>query len=26
MCMLRKVQDPILCLLLPRNISAGRCG
>ncbi|EBG8753412.1 MULTISPECIES: RepA leader peptide Tap [Enterobacteriaceae] len=24
--MLRKVQDPILCLLLPCNISAGRCG
>ncbi|EPA9601822.1 RepA leader peptide Tap [Escherichia coli] len=26
MCMLRKLQDPILCLLLPCNISAGRCG
>ncbi|HHE5971899.1 TPA: RepA leader peptide Tap [Citrobacter braakii] len=25
MCMLRKLQDPILCLLLPCNISAGRC-
>ncbi|EBS1405065.1 RepA leader peptide Tap [Escherichia coli] len=24
--MLRKLQDPILCLLLPCNISAGRCG
>ncbi|EAQ0500365.1 RepA leader peptide Tap [Salmonella enterica subsp. enterica serovar Bonariensis] len=24
--MLRKVQDPILCLLLLCNISAGRCG
>ncbi|WP_071829104.1 RepA leader peptide Tap [Citrobacter sp. S-77] len=24
--MLRKLQDPILCLLLPSNISAGRCG
>ncbi|EBC0632605.1 RepA leader peptide Tap [Salmonella enterica] len=23
--MLRKVQDPILCLLLLCNISAGRC-
>ncbi|EAB0396656.1 TPA: RepA leader peptide Tap [Escherichia coli] len=23
--MLRKLQDPILCLLLPCNISAGRC-
>ncbi|HEC5301874.1 TPA: RepA leader peptide Tap [Enterobacter asburiae] len=23
--MLRKVQDLILCLLLPCNISAGRC-
>ncbi|EOY4807575.1 RepA leader peptide Tap [Escherichia coli] len=26
MCMLRKLQDPILCLLLLCNISAGRCG
>ncbi|WP_218968816.1 RepA leader peptide Tap [Enterobacter kobei] len=26
MCMLRKVQDPILCLLLPCSISAGRRG
>ncbi|HFR8653467.1 TPA: RepA leader peptide Tap [Salmonella enterica subsp. enterica serovar Lexington] len=25
MCMLRKLQDPILRLLLPCNISAGRC-
>ncbi|AUM33854.1 RepA leader peptide Tap (plasmid) [Salmonella enterica subsp. enterica serovar Give] len=25
MCMLRKLQEPILCLLLPCNISAGRC-
>ncbi|WP_353622050.1 RepA leader peptide Tap [Citrobacter sp. Cpo090] len=25
MCMLRKIQEPILCLLLPCNISAGRC-
>ncbi|EFC1481906.1 RepA leader peptide Tap [Salmonella enterica] len=24
--MLRKLQDPILCLLLLCNISAGRCG
>ncbi|MDM2845458.1 RepA leader peptide Tap [Citrobacter sp. Cpo090] len=23
--MLRKIQEPILCLLLPCNISAGRC-
>ncbi|EAA9273593.1 RepA leader peptide Tap [Salmonella enterica subsp. enterica] len=23
--MLRKLQEPILCLLLPCNISAGRC-
>ncbi|HHE5972167.1 TPA: RepA leader peptide Tap [Citrobacter braakii] len=25
MCMLRKLQEPILYLLLPCNISAGRC-
>ncbi|MFJ7174654.1 RepA leader peptide Tap [Citrobacter freundii] len=25
MRMLRKLQEPILCLLLPCNISAGRC-
>ncbi|EPB8532995.1 RepA leader peptide Tap [Escherichia coli] len=25
MCMPRKLQDLILCLLLPCNISAGRC-
>ncbi|WP_075208469.1 RepA leader peptide Tap [Klebsiella michiganensis] len=26
MCMLRELQDQFLNLLLPRNISAGRCG
>ncbi|ENT2053729.1 RepA leader peptide Tap [Salmonella enterica] len=26
MCMLRKLQDPILCLLLPCIVSAGRSG
>ncbi|AVE81322.1 RepA leader peptide Tap [Klebsiella pneumoniae] len=25
MCMLRELQDQFLNLLLPRNISAGRC-